>query len=136
MKYKLSKSLLYLHYCDYYYLNSKYQIHIFEFLDIKSIDTLQNGSECFQGETHMSQVQITGFINGEFLPPSDQIQPVYDPGNSTQQIGTISNTSLDDVNKAIEAAHEAFQTWKDTPIAERQELLKKHLSSFFKKKII
>lgn len=70
----------------------------------------------------MSQVQITGFIKGEFLHPSDQIQPVYDPGNSTQQIGTISNTSLDDVNLAIEAAYKAFQTWKDTPIAERQEL--------------
>jgi acyl-CoA reductase-like NAD-dependent aldehyde dehydrogenase len=82
----------------------------------------------------MSQVQITGFINGEFLPPSVQIQPVYDPGNSTQQIGTISNTSLDDVNNAIEAAHKAFQTWKDTPIAERQELLKKASELIFQEK--
>jgi acyl-CoA reductase-like NAD-dependent aldehyde dehydrogenase len=82
----------------------------------------------------MSQVQITGFINGEFLPVSDQIQPVYDPGNTTNQIGTISNTSLNDVENAIKVAHQAFQKWKETSIQERQELLKKSAELIFQQK--
>lgn len=82
----------------------------------------------------MSLVQITGFINGEFLPVSDQIQPVYDPGNTTNQIGTISNTNLNDVENAIKTAHQAFQKWKDTSIQERKELLKKSAELIFQQK--
>ncbi|MHA3117060.1 aldehyde dehydrogenase family protein [Acinetobacter sp. ANC 4635] len=84
----------------------------------------------------MSLVQITGFINGEFLPASDQTQPVYDPGNTSQQIGTISNTSLDDVKNAIESAHQAFLAWRNTTVAERQNYLKQAADLIFQQKDI
>ncbi|OUY06233.1 aldehyde dehydrogenase family protein [Acinetobacter populi] len=82
----------------------------------------------------MSLVHITGFINGEFLPMSNQLQPVYDPGNTTNQIGTISNTPLHDVENAVKSAHQAFLKWKDTSIQERQDLLKKASELIFQQK--
>ncbi|GAA5012471.1 aldehyde dehydrogenase family protein [Acinetobacter puyangensis] len=82
----------------------------------------------------MSLVHITGFINGEFLPMSNQLQPVYDPGNTTNQIGTISNTPLHDVEKAVKSAHQAFLKWKDTSIQERQDFLKKAAELIFQQK--
>jgi acyl-CoA reductase-like NAD-dependent aldehyde dehydrogenase len=82
----------------------------------------------------MSLIHISGFINGEFLPISELAQPVYDPGQLTIQVGTITNTTLDQVNSAIEVAHQAFLHWRNSSIAERQQCLKQTAEIIFQQK--
>lgn len=82
----------------------------------------------------MSLVHVSGFINGEFLPTSTHAQSVNDPGQLTKQVGTITNTSLEEVNHAIEVAHQAFLSWRNTSITERQQCLKQAAEIIFQQK--
>lgn len=70
-------------------------------------------------------IQVSSYINGKFLPTSNQVIVVTDPGNTDRTVGHISNASLDDVNFAIECAHAAFGSWKNSTIQQRQDCLTK-----------
>lgn len=64
-------------------------------------------------------------INGEKINLESKFQS-FDPANKTQAVGTFSEGDTDAqnlVNKAIDAASEAFKTWKNVPVAERAEYL-------------
>ena len=68
------------------------------------------------------------FINGEWISPSNlQRIEVENPANK-EIIGSVPSCEEADVNKAVEAAKEAFKTWQFTSLDERirftEELLK------------
>ncbi|MGP5174358.1 aldehyde dehydrogenase family protein [Psychrobacter immobilis] len=70
-------------------------------------------------------IKVSSYINGKFIPTSSQVVVVTDPGNTDGTVGHISNASLDDVNFAIECAHAAFGSWKNSTIQQRQDCLTK-----------
>ena len=47
----------------------------------------------------------------------------FNPANRTQLVGRFNKATKELASRAVEAAHEAFQTWKNTPAQERAELL-------------
>ncbi|WP_307794927.1 aldehyde dehydrogenase family protein [Alkalihalobacillus sp. BA299] len=61
-------------------------------------------------------------INGEWIS-SSHVKPVINPANIKEVVGEIALCSQDDVNQAVEAASSAFQTWSQTTIEERSNLM-------------
>jgi 1-pyrroline-5-carboxylate dehydrogenase len=64
-------------------------------------------------------------INGEKITLDSKFQS-FNPANKSEAVGTFSEGDTDArnlVNKAIDAASEAFKTWKNVPAAERAEYL-------------
>lgn len=62
-------------------------------------------------------------IDGEKITLEQKFQS-FNPANKTEAVGTFSEGDADAqnlVNKAIDAASEAFKTWKKVPAAERAE---------------
>lgn len=66
-----------------------------------------------------------GYINGDFVSASSgKTFDVHDP-SSGKKIGSCPEMNKDDVLKAIEAAHEAFKTFRKTLPRERATMLRK-----------
>lgn len=63
------------------------------------------------------------YINGKWLVGQTQFA-VKDPATG-EQITHVTEATLDDVELAIESAHQAFASWSQTPAAERAKLLRK-----------
>jgi len=63
------------------------------------------------------------FINGEFRNKSSTF-PVYNPFNG-DLICNVGNCDYKDAEEAIEAAKNAFKSWKNTTAKERHSILKK-----------
>ena len=64
------------------------------------------------------------FINGEFVPstnPESKCTAKSPVDGST--LATFANATKEDVDKAVDAAWEAFKTWKKTTPAERSKIL-------------
>ena len=64
------------------------------------------------------------FINGEFVPstnPESKCTSKSPVDGST--LSTFANATKEDVDKAVNAAWEAFKTWKNTTPAERSKIL-------------
>ena len=75
------------------------------------------------------------FINGEFVPstnPDSKYTSVSPVDGST--LSTFANATKEDVDKAVDAAHEAFKTWKKTTPKERSEILLKIADAIEKNK--
>jgi succinate-semialdehyde dehydrogenase / glutarate-semialdehyde dehydrogenase len=65
------------------------------------------------------------YVNGAWVDASSgKTIDVTDPATG-EVIGTVPAMSAEDARKAIEAAHAAFQTWKQTTAKERADLLRK-----------
>lgn len=63
------------------------------------------------------------FINGALADSShDEVVEIINPATE-EVICTVTTTAKEDVHLAVQAAKEAFQTWKETTPAERSELL-------------
>ena len=75
------------------------------------------------------------FINGEFVPSTD---PNAKCTSKSPVDGTILSTFADatkeDVDKAVDAAWEAFKTWKNTTPKQRSEVLIKIAEAIEKNK--
>jgi acyl-CoA reductase-like NAD-dependent aldehyde dehydrogenase len=71
-------------------------------------------------------ITVDNYINGAFVPPStSQYLDVLNPSNS-QVIGEVGLSSADDVDQAVEAAHQAQQAWAiNTTIKQRAALMLK-----------
>ena len=68
---------------------------------------------------------IQNYINGEFLPPvADRWIDNYNPALG-EVYGQIPNSNEDDVQKAVEAAEEAFPKWSKTTLDKRHKILSK-----------
>jgi malonate-semialdehyde dehydrogenase (acetylating)/methylmalonate-semialdehyde dehydrogenase len=70
--------------------------------------------------------QVPLFINGEFVQGSgDQRLPVTNPANQ-QLLAEVPFATEREVDFAVAAAKEAFQTWKETPVPERARLMMRY----------
>ncbi|MBN35297.1 MAG: aldehyde dehydrogenase family protein [Rhodospirillaceae bacterium] len=70
------------------------------------------------------------YINGEWTDPADGVDfDVIHPGNE-QPIATIALGSKTDVDRAVDAAMEAFKTWQFSSIEERVSLLQRMLEIY------
>jgi len=61
-------------------------------------------------------------IGGERITTSDKLQS-YNPANRTQLVGSFHKATKELANRAVDAAFEAFQSWRNTPAEERANLL-------------
>jgi betaine-aldehyde dehydrogenase len=69
--------------------------------------------------------KLQNFINGEFVDPAEgETEPVLNPATA-EQIAEAPLSSEEDVNRAVEAAKRAFETWGDTTPSERSLALLK-----------
>jgi malonate-semialdehyde dehydrogenase (acetylating)/methylmalonate-semialdehyde dehydrogenase len=67
--------------------------------------------------------RIHHLIGGKAVPgTSGRTGPVFDPAVGTQQ-AEVDFASTKDVDAAVEAAADAFPSWRDTPISQRAEVL-------------
>ena len=70
--------------------------------------------------------QVPLFINGEFVQSaSSEKLPVTNP--ATQQLlAEVPFATHDEVEMAVASARQAFQTWRDVPVAERARLMMRY----------
>ena len=55
---------------------------------------------------------------------SGDIRKIHSPQNEAQTIGMITNANLDDCQRSILKAKEAFGIWKDKPVPDRSDILR------------
>ncbi len=73
------------------------------------------------------------YINGKWVSPSKANDfEVINPSNE-EAFATISLGSKEDIDAAVNAAKNAFETWKETSIKERLSLLEKLLTVYKKR---
>lgn len=80
-------------------------------------------------------LQQTGFIQGEFLPLSPELEmfEVKNPANG-QVIERVMNMNQDHALKAIESASQAWLSWRQTTGVERSRYLQRIISLTYKYK--
>src|SRR5688572_18223204 len=61
-------------------------------------------------------------IGGERIKTGDTLDSI-NPANRSQVVGKFHKAMKELANKAVESAHEAFQTWRNVPAQERADLL-------------
>src|ERR1043165_7134370 len=61
-------------------------------------------------------------IGGERITTESKLARI-NPANRRQVVGRCSKATKELANRAVEAAAEAFQTWRNTPAEKRAELL-------------
>src|SRR6266704_632056 len=61
-------------------------------------------------------------IGGERINTESKLDS-FNPANRTQLVGKFQKATKDLANRAVEAAYETFQTWRNTPPDERAQLL-------------
>ena len=66
---------------------------------------------------------IKNYINGEWVEPSatDMI-PVHDPA-TCEVLANCPDSNADDVNDAVQAAKDAFDEWRSTPVLSRAQYM-------------
>lgn len=64
------------------------------------------------------------YINGEWIGKNYETRSVINPANQ-KKVGTVPNGGKKETTQAIDAAHEAFQTWSKTNAYERAGYLEK-----------
>ncbi|HSP33969.1 MAG TPA: aldehyde dehydrogenase family protein [Thermoanaerobaculia bacterium] len=68
--------------------------------------------------------QYRNYINGEWVrSKSGKTFENRNPANREDLIGTFQDSTADDLNAAVDAAHTAFNTWRLTPAPKRAEYL-------------
>ena len=76
---------------------------------------------------------VNHYIDGKNIPTSgDRSAPIYDPSTGQVQ-GEVVLASPSDIDKAVDAATNAFESWSETGLMKRvsimfkfRELLEKH----------
>ncbi|KAH9487533.1 Aldehyde dehydrogenase 8 member A1 [Bulinus truncatus] len=75
------------------------------------------------GFTMSALVTVNNFVDGEFLT-ADEYLDSFDP--STGEVwAKVANSSVYDVDKAVQAALKAFPQWSATPVEQRSKLMLK-----------
>lgn len=76
--------------------------------------------------TSVKQKTYFNYINGEWVKASTgEVIPIQNPADKEEAAGYVQRSSLEDVNAAITAAHEAKTMWRDLSGAERGQYLYK-----------
>ncbi|WP_053367714.1 CoA-acylating methylmalonate-semialdehyde dehydrogenase [Bacillus sp. FJAT-27245] len=69
---------------------------------------------------------VKNYIGGEWLESrSGNTEPVFNPATG-EVIAYVPISSKEELNKAVEAASEAFKTWKETPVPRRARVMFKY----------
>ncbi|MBW4418351.1 MAG: CoA-acylating methylmalonate-semialdehyde dehydrogenase [Myxacorys californica WJT36-NPBG1] len=72
---------------------------------------------------HNSETTAKNYINGEWsTPTTDRYLEVINPA-TTESLGKVPLSSADDIDRAAQAASEAFKSWRRTPATERVQYL-------------
>jgi betaine-aldehyde dehydrogenase len=72
-----------------------------------------------------TRTKLQNFIDGEFVDPAEgQTEPVLNPATA-EEIAEAPLSTEEDVNRAVEAAKRAFETWGNTTPADRSMMLLK-----------
>lgn len=75
--------------------------------------------------TKLKKENYQMYINGEWVDAENKsVLKSYNPATS-EYLASFPDATEGDVNKAVEAAQEAFKTWKYTTVSKRAELLNK-----------
>jgi acyl-CoA reductase-like NAD-dependent aldehyde dehydrogenase len=75
------------------------------------------------------------FINGEWVDSlNGNTSPLFESARPSSKIGDFPDSDEQDVNRAVEAAHKAFQTWRKTPAPVRAALLNRFADLLEKKR--
>ena len=61
-------------------------------------------------------------IGGQRIKTGDKLESI-NPANRTQVVGSFHKATKDLANRAVETAHETFQSWRKVPAQERAQLL-------------
>src|SRR3982750_4006305 len=61
-------------------------------------------------------------IGGERITTDSKLDS-FNPANRTQLVGRFNKATKELANRAVEEAAKAFETWKNTPAADRADLL-------------
>jgi betaine-aldehyde dehydrogenase len=70
-----------------------------------------------------TRTKLQNFIDGEFVDSAEgQTEPVLNPATA-EEIAEAPLSTEEDVNRAVEAAKRAFESWVDTTPADRSALL-------------
>lgn len=72
----------------------------------------------------MSVNRIHLLINNEDVS-TEQYSEVRDPGRLSDVVGLIAKGTVQHADQAVQSAHQAFQSWRKTPLHERMALLSK-----------
>ena len=68
---------------------------------------------------------VNNFINGEFAEPHNkEYLDIYEPATGSVY-GKVADSSIHDINRAVESAKDAFPYWSGLSMVERAEYLKK-----------
>jgi acyl-CoA reductase-like NAD-dependent aldehyde dehydrogenase len=73
--------------------------------------------------TTTSDVLSIGHLIGHRTTDVDTHEEVRDPGRLDDVVARFAVGTPDDVDRAVRAAHQAFQSWRNVPAAERAQLL-------------
>lgn len=71
----------------------------------------------------VSATESAMLIGGERFQRDERID-VIDPSNISEVVGSIPAGTVEDVDRAVRAAHDAFPTWAQVPILERAAALR------------
>ncbi|MBD1431061.1 NAD-dependent succinate-semialdehyde dehydrogenase [Sphingobacterium litopenaei] len=63
------------------------------------------------------------YLNGEFISSENTFE-IINP-STNKSIGTLPNLTVEDCKKVIESAHEAWLSWKNTPVGDRCAIVRK-----------
>lgn len=80
-------------------------------------------------EVTIAQVEL--WINQEDIQTTEY-KEVVDPGNIKEIVGRVAQGNVTHVDLAVQAAHQAFLSWRDTPVQERARLLEEAATVFEK----
>ncbi|MBX6753120.1 MAG: aldehyde dehydrogenase family protein [Thermorudis peleae] len=70
--------------------------------------------------------QYKNYIGGEWVEPSgNEVRPDENPADTREILGLFPRSTAEDVNRAVEAAAEAFKTWRRTSGPQRSAILHK-----------
>ncbi|MED5053548.1 CoA-acylating methylmalonate-semialdehyde dehydrogenase [Anoxybacillus rupiensis] len=69
---------------------------------------------------------LKNYIGGEWVESvSNRTEVVYNPATG-EELAIVPLSTKEEVDKAVQAAHEAFQTWSQVPVPKRARLLFKY----------
>jgi malonate-semialdehyde dehydrogenase (acetylating)/methylmalonate-semialdehyde dehydrogenase len=72
--------------------------------------------------------KLKNFVNGQWVDPSGASYIDVENPSTGEVIAQVPLTSREETNKAIDAAHKAYLSWKDVPVARRANYLFKLLA--------
>ncbi|WP_278342172.1 aldehyde dehydrogenase family protein, partial [Parageobacillus thermoglucosidasius] len=67
-------------------------------------------------------VNVDLWINNSDVPTNDYYE-IKDPGRLTDTVARVAKGTVEDVNRAVEAAHQAFLSWKKLDVRERVKMI-------------